>query len=153
MNALSKPTNRLSRLFSDWLPESLVDREFFDLESRLFPSKLGVNIPSVNIRETPKDFVLEVAAPGLQRGDFKLEIEDKALTISAEKEEKKEEKEEENGYTRREYSYGSFSRCFALPENVKEGAIEAKYDNGILTVTIPKAEETSTKSVKTIPVK
>ena len=89
----------------------------------------------------------------MQRDDFKLEIENKALTISAEKEEKKEEKEEETGYTRREYSYGSFSRCFSLPENVKESAIEAKYANGILTVTVPKAEETSTKPVKTIPVK
>lgn len=157
MNALFKPSSRYQRRLSDWLlPNALADRDIFDLPSSAFPSKLGVNVPSVNIRETPTGYVLDVAAPGLKRTDFKIEVENNALTISAEKEEEKEEKEEkekENGYTRQEYFYGSFSRCFALPENVNEGAIEAKYDNGILTVSVPKAVESSTKQAKSIPVK
>lgn len=154
MNALSKPVNRMSRVLTDWFrPDALIDRDLFDLESALFPSKFGVNVPSVNIRETPANFILEVAAPGLQRADFKIEVDHHGLAISAEKEGEKEEKEKENGYTRREYTYDSFSRCFALPENINESGIEAKYENGILMVTVPKARETTPKPAKTIPVK
>lgn len=154
MNTSLTPATRLSRLFTDWLrPDSLIDREFFDWEPSLLGSRLGVNVPSVNYRETPKEFILEVAAPGLERKDFKLEIDNNTLCISAEKEEKKEESEKGNGYFRKEYSYNSFSRSFALPENIKEGAIDAKYENGILTVTVPKQKETPTKAVHTIAVK
>lgn len=152
MNALLKPSSRFQRRLSDWLlPDALVDRDIFDLPSSVFSPRVGVNVPSVNIRETPTEYILDVAAPGLKRTDFKIEVEDNALTISAEKEE--EEKEKENGYTRQEYSYGSFSRCFTLPEDVKEGAIEAKYNNGILTVSVPKAVEKLTKQTTSIPVK
>ncbi|MGC1241506.1 MAG: Hsp20/alpha crystallin family protein [Chryseosolibacter sp.] len=151
MNALLKPSSRLSRIFTDWLPESLADRDFFDIEPR--SSKLGVNVPSANIHETAKEFVIEMAAPGLQRNDFQIELEEGALTISVEKEEETEEKKAENGFTRREYSYSSFSRCFTLPENIREGAIEAKYDNGILKVTIPKEKESSGKPAQNIQVK
>jgi HSP20 family protein len=103
---------------------------------------LGVNIPSVNIKETPKDYVLEVAAPGLERKDFNLEVINDTLTISAEKEVEKDEKQDKNGFSRREYSFNSFSRSFLLPENAKQSDIDAKYENGILKVTVPKAEET-----------
>jgi len=150
MSALSKPTNPLSRLFSDWL---LADRDIFGPESSLLPSRPAVKVPSVNIRETPNEFILDVAVPGLQRTDFKIEVENNGLTISARKDEQPEEKGKEDGYTRKEYSYGSFSRCFALPDNVDESTISAKYDNGILTVTIPKAKETTTKPVQNVPVK
>ena len=151
MNLTVRPSTGLSRLFSDW-PSTLLDRDFFDFESDQMPARLGMNVPSVNISETPKDYILEVAAPGLERKDFNIEIDNHTLCISAEKEEKKEEKEEDNGYTRKEYSYNSFSRSFTLPDDVKENNIDAKYVDGILKLTVPKAKESTPKAVKKITV-
>jgi HSP20 family protein len=149
MNLTVRPMAGLSRFLSDW-PSTLLDRDFF--ESDLTPARLGVNVPSVNIRETPKEYILEVAAPGLERKDFNIEVDNYTLTISAEKEEKKEEKSETDGYSRKEYSFNSFSRSFTLPDDVKESNIDAKYDNGILRVTVPKAKESTPKAVKKITV-
>ncbi|HEX5168958.1 MAG TPA: Hsp20/alpha crystallin family protein [Cyclobacteriaceae bacterium] len=152
MNLTLRPTTSLDRIFSDWLrPDTIFDKDFFDTE--LFPVRLGVNVPSVNIKETSKEYALEVAAPGLERKDFNIEVENHSLIISAKKEEKKEEKKEDEGYSRKEYSYNSFCRSFALPENVKEGDIDAKYENGILTVHVPKAKETPVKPAQKIAVK
>lgn len=153
MNLTLRPTTGLSRVFSDWLrPDTIFDRDFFDIESNLLPVRLGVNVPSVNIKETPKEYTLEVAAPGLERKDFNIEVENHTLKISAEKEENKEEKKESDGYSQKEYSYNSFSRSFYLPENVKQAAIDAKYENGILKVHVPKAKETSDKPAHKIAV-
>ena len=96
MSLTLRPRTGLSRFLSDW-PTSLLDRDFFDFESDLMPTRVGVNIPSVNVRETPKEYILEVAAPGLERKDFNIEGANQTLTISAEKEETKEEKKEDNG--------------------------------------------------------
>ena len=125
-------------------------RDFFNLDSDLIPSRLGINLPTANVSESPKEYKLELAAPGLQRKDFNIEIENNTLTISAEQEEEK--KEEDGEYSRKEYSFNSFSRSFALPENVKEDGIEAKYVDGILKVTIPKQKETPIKPVHKIDV-
>jgi HSP20 family protein len=151
MSLTLRPMTSLSRFLSDW-PTSLFDRDFFDIESGRSPARLGVNVPSVNVRETPKEYVLEVAAPGLERKDFNIEVDNRTLTISAEKEEKKEEKSEDNGYSRREYSFNSFSRSFTLPEDSKESNIDAKYENGILKLTLPKSKESTSKTVKRIEV-
>lgn len=122
-------------MLADWVnPESLLMRDLFDFGT------FRTTVPSVNIRETSKEFIFELAAPGLERKDFNIELENHTLTISSEKEERKEEKEKE--YYRKEYSFNSFQRTFTLPDNVKEAAIDAKYDNGILRVTVPKAKET-----------
>ena len=91
MNLTVRPSG-LSRLFSDW-PSTLLDRDFFDFESDLSAARLGINVPSVNISETPKDYILEVAAPGLERKDFNIEIDNHTLCISAEKEEKSRQQE------------------------------------------------------------
>lgn len=153
MNSSLQPTKALSRLFSDWLrPETVFDRDLLDPEFHLLPMRLGINVPSVNIKETPKAFTLEVAAPGLKRQDFKVAVENHNLIISAEKEEKKEDKKESNGYCRKEYSYQSFSRSFVLPEHVDEDQIDAKYEDGILTVHVPKTKETSVKASHNITV-
>ncbi len=149
MNLSFRPSGGLSKFLSGW-PTSLLDRDLF--ESDLFPARLGVNVPSVNIQETPKDYVLEVAAPGLERKDFSIEVKNDVLTISAEKEEEKEEKREKNGYSRKEYSFNSFSRSFSLPDDAKESDIDAKYQNGILKVTVRKAEESRAKLSKKIQV-
>jgi HSP20 family protein len=144
-------TPGMPKILTDWMrPESLLGRDFFDFGSDFFTPRLGVTVPSVNIRETVKDFVFEIAAPGLERKDFNVEIENRVLNISVEKEETKEEKE--NGYFRKEYSFNSFCRSFTLPENVREGDIDAKYEGGILRVMVPKAKETPATPVKKIAV-
>ena len=83
---------------------------------------------------------ISVAAPGLKKNDFHINVDGNMLTISAEKEETKEEKEEEN-YTRKEYNYSSFSRSFTLPQEVNREKIEASYEDGVLKLVLPKKEE------------
>jgi HSP20 family protein len=113
----------------------------------------GTTLPSVNVRETNDAFHIEVAAPGMKRDDFKVELDNNFLTISAEVEQKNENADERDGYTRREFSYQSFQRSFALPENKVEGEkIVAKYVDGILNITVPKKEEAKPKPAKQIKV-
>ena len=113
----------------------------------------GTTLPSVNVRETNDVFHIEVAAPGMKRDDFKVELDNNFLTISAEVEQKNEDNNEREGYTRREFSYQSFQRSFALPENKVEGEkIAAKYVDGILNITVPKKEEAKPKPAKQIKV-
>lgn len=150
MNLTEKTTTSLPRLMTDWLRPTLTGRDFFDIGTDWFTSRLGANLPSVNMKETLKEYMLELAAPGLERKDFNIEIENGVLTISAENKEEKEEKE--NGYFRKEFMYNTFSRSFTLPENIKENAIDAKYDKGILKVTLPKVKETPVKPVHKIAV-
>lgn len=121
---------------SDW-PSLLRDSwlsDFFD-NDRFFDSDLTKrSVPSVNILEKDKSFEVELAAPGLEKEDFKVTVDNGVLTISADKEEKKEEKE--NNYTRKEFSYTSFSRSFALPENVSDEDIKGNYQDGVLKLSI-----------------
>ena len=113
----------------------------------------GTTLPSVNVRETNDAFHIEVAAPGMKRDDFKVELDNNFLTISAEVENKNENTDERDGYTRREFSYQSFQRSFALPENKVEGEkIAAKYVDGILNITVPKKEEAKPKPAKQIKI-
>jgi HSP20 family protein len=96
------------------------------------------NVP-VNIKETKDAYVLDVIAPGFEKTDFKVNLENSLLTISLEK--KNETKEENEKEIRREYSYSSFKRSFTLDEKIDSAAIEAKYVNGILTLNLPKKAE------------
>jgi HSP20 family protein len=98
-----------------------------------------MTIPAVNITEKKDNYELSLAAPGLKKEDFKINVEGNMLTISSEKEERKEEKDEM--VTRKEYNYTSFSRSFTLPEDVKQEAIDAKYENGVLVLALPRKEE------------
>ena len=110
-----------------------------------------LNVPAVNVTETDKDFRLCIAAPGLEKKDFKIDAYDDMLTISAEHE--KEQKEEKNGrFNRREYNYSSWSRSFTLPENCDFGKIDAEYKNGELKLVVPKIEVKEPKKMKTITV-
>lgn len=109
-------------------------------------SATNTSIPAVNIRETNEAFIVEVAAPGMSKDDFSVELDGNLLTISSEKKETNEQKEGER-YTRREFSYQSFERSFQLHKDVVDAdRIEAKYDNGVLHLTIPKKEEVKQKS-------
>lgn len=100
--------------------------------------------PSVNVVETNDSFKIEVAAPGLAKEDFKVNIEKDTLTVSAEKkventvENENEAKTEK--YLRKEFGYSTFQRSFTLPENVQTEAVKATYENGVLLITLPKAE-------------
>ena len=115
-------------------------------------SDTGTTMPAVNIRETDKSYEVEMAAPGMKKEDFKIELENNILTISSEKEEEQEEDGKEK-YSRREYSYESFQRSFNLPkEVVDEEKIEAHYKNGVLQLTIPKKEKAKQKPPKKIQV-
>jgi HSP20 family protein len=105
--------------------------------------------PSVNIIENDGLFKLEVAAPGLAKEDFKINVEDKVLTVSAEKKVDSETKEGDK-ILRREFGYTNFKRSFTLPENVNVTDIKAVYENGVLNVHLPKVEVK--KMVQTIDI-
>jgi HSP20 family protein len=108
-------------------------------------------VPAVNIKETEKEFLVEVAAPGMKKEDFHIEIENHRLKISSKKEQTKEEKDEEGKYTRREFRFMSFQRAFELPENIDADKIKAIYKDGILVLNVPKKEMT-VKKAKTIQI-
>lgn len=97
------------------------------------------NMPAVNVVENQDGYQVSLAAPGLKKDDFQIDIEGNMVTIKSEKEESKEEKDK--NYTRKEYSYFSFSRSFTLPDDVKQDKIDAKYEDGILKLHLPKKEE------------
>ena len=116
---------------------------FFDDD--LFPmtNNRSNSLPAVNIREDEKRFVLDLAVPGIEKKDLKIDIHEDILTISSET--KNESEESSDGYKRKEFSYSSFSRRFQIPENINKDKIEAKYKDGILSVALPKAEEEKNK--------
>lgn len=95
--------------------------------------------PGVNIKDNVEGFELELAVPGGKKEDFKIEVENDILTISSEV--KSENHKEKDNYTRREFSYAAFKRAFTLPETVDGSKIDAKYEDGVLRLTLPKKEE------------
>ena len=96
-------------------------------------------VPAVNVSETSDAYHIELAAPGLEKGDFKINVDGDVLTISAEK--KVENTDEGKKYSKREYSYTSFTRSFTLPDSIDHGKIDANYKDGVLNVGIAKKEE------------
>jgi HSP20 family protein len=98
-----------------------------------------MNIPAVNITEHKDEFMVSLAVPGLKKDDFKIDVNGNMLTISCEKEEKKEEKEAK--FTRKEYNFTSFERTFTIPDEVNKEKIDAKYEDGLLKLALPKKEE------------
>lgn len=119
----------------------------------LFDTQTGISMPSVNIVEGKEDFRIEVAAPGLEKDDFKIDLENNVLTISSEREESSEQQENDNRYMRREFCYSSFRRAFSLPNTVDADKIEANHKNGVLSIAIPKREEAKVKPAKQIAIK
>lgn len=119
-------------------------------KSLLAEKTLFGKMPATNIRETDKEYIIELAAPGLKKKDFLVDVDNGSLEIKVEKEDEKEEKEEQ--FTRREYSYNAFYRSFVLPETVNAEKIEARYEDGILKVQLPKIAEAKRKAVKEIAV-
>jgi HSP20 family protein len=145
--AVDKPRTTWPTLFdSGWM------EKFFNAPlDEFFNFGKVMNVPAVNVNETDKEFRLSIAAPGLEKKDFKVEAIDDMLTISAEHE--KEEKEEKNGrFNRREYNYSSWSRSFTMPENCDLTKIVAEYKNGELKIMVPKMEVKEPRKVKHISV-
>lgn len=132
-------------LFNEFFNGELMENQDFDTMSS------ESTLPSVNIMDTENSFEIEVAAPGMAKKDFKIELNNNILTISSENENSKED--ENQNYTRKEFSYKSFLRSFRLPENKVDGnKINAKYKNGILFVSLPKKEEAKLKPVRMIEI-
>ena len=148
MNLVKKNGNKfpvLSPMFDDFF-----GRELFNWGNNNY-SSTRTTMPSVNIRETNDNYEVEVAAPGMDKADFKITLDDNLLTISSFKEQSNEETKDR--YTRREFSYQSFRRSFELPkEVVDEDKISARYENGLLHLSIPKKEEVKQKTPKLIEI-
>lgn len=138
--------NQLPVLFDDF-----INRDTFNWGLSNF-SNSNTTIPAVNIKETNESYQVEVAAPGMLKSDFKVELEGNLLTISSEKRDEKEEVEGEK-YTRREFSYQAFHRSFTLPKEVVDvDKIQAKYKDGMLQLLIPKKEEAKQKAPRLIQI-
>ncbi len=137
--------------FQNQIPEifrSFFENEFGNTERM---AARDTFIPAVNILENNDAFTIEMAVPGFKKRDFHIEVNDGVLTVSAEKEMVSEEKENE-WFIRKEFTNHSFARSFTLPELVESDDIKAKYENGILRVTVPKMEQAKPKPVRKIKI-
>lgn len=135
-------------LANTFFKSRLFGPSLFDLENELLEGTF--NVPPANISESKTDFKVSLSAPGLKKDEFKVEVENGLLVISGEK--KEESKEETENFKRREFSYNSFSRSFELPENILDDKINAKYEDGVLNISIPKKEQDTKQSKKAIKV-
>jgi HSP20 family protein len=131
--------------------DDFITKDLFDWSDKNFVS-LGSNLPSVNLKESDTKIEVELAAPGMKKEDFKVEIENDVLMISSEKEEEKEEVRKKDNYVRREFNYQSFCRTFSLPETIDENKIEANYKDGILHVVVAKKSGAKKRTIKNIPI-
>ena len=149
------PTRRslLSRFFDDdafgflegflddagLMPTRMLDRGFFK----------EMKMPAVNIKDNADHFAIELAAPGYKKDDLKVTVKEGVLTIASEK--KHESEEDKKGYTRKEFSYASFSRSFVLPENTDADSLKANFTDGVLKLTLNKTKavpESKAKEIK-----
>ncbi|QRY55493.1 Hsp20/alpha crystallin family protein [Sphingobacterium siyangense] len=131
--------------------DDIFGRELFNWENNNF-STTSTTLPSVNIKETADTYEVEVAAPGLEKKDFKVTLDGNLLTISSEME--NQQADEQQNFTRREFSYQAFQRSFQLPKNVVDAEnISARYENGLLLLSIPKKEEAKQKPPRLIEIR
>jgi HSP20 family protein len=138
--------NHFPTLFDDFF-----NRDIFNWGMSNF-SDTNTTIPAVNIKETSDNYEVEVAAPGMAKKDFKVLLEGNSLTISSEKSVQKEQSEEVR-YATREFSYQSFSRTFTLQKDVVDTEkIQAKYEDGVLHLLIPKREHAKQNQPKLIEI-
>ena len=128
--------------------------DFFELDSWLAPERFLKNfqsfMPATNVFETENEYKVELAIPGFKKEDVKIKLENNVLTISAENKEEKSQTDKK--FTRKEFSYNSFSRSFSLPEAANNDKIEAKYENGLLKLDIAKKEGSASSNKKEIKI-
>ena len=144
---------QLTRTSGNLFPDLFdLSRDWLDWSTNNYSSS-GTSIPAVNIRETGDSFEVEMAAPGMSKKDFKIELDNNLLSIYSEKQQEVDKKVGER-YTRKEFSYHSFQRSFTLPRGVVDAdKINASYEDGVLHITIPKKEEAKPKPRKQISIK
>jgi HSP20 family protein len=138
------------RTFSPSLVDNFFNNDFFDNFISNHAPVLKSSMPAINIIESKENFRIEIANPGLDKEDFKIDLHNDLLTISGEKKSENEEKDEK--YMRKEFNYTYFKRSFILPDSANAENIEATHKNGILTVTINKKEESKEKEPRQISV-
>ncbi len=136
------PARGLKNLFDDFFNRNLAD---------FIGNDFTISTPSVNVVEESNEYRIEVAAPGLDKQDFNVSVENGYLNISAKRENQTETKEER--YTRREFNFTSFQRSFQLPDHINAEQIGATYDKGVLSITLPKREEAKATIGRTIEIK
>ncbi len=136
-----RPMNQVSPFFNHF-----VDHFINDLSGNNF----STSVPAVNIVETAEGYRLDVAAPGINKENFNIALNNQTLTVSGESSSEFDSKDER--FAKREFSFGKFERSFKLPETVDTEALTAKYNNGILSVFLPKRQEAKTKPVRTIEI-
>lgn len=136
MALIKFPTKSLNTDAVNPFVNTVFDNLFND---NFISDRLVSRVPAVNISESEKSFKIEMAAPGLDKSDFKINVDKNLITISAEK--KEETVTEEKLYSKKEFNYSSFSRSFTLPETVDYSNIDAAYEGGILVLTVGKKED------------
>ena len=140
MLPMLRKANYTPSIFDDFLDTDIA-RDFFTNER---------STPAVNVSEEEDKFTIEVAAPGLNKADFRVMVENNVLTISSEKKDENEEKGK--NYMRKEFNFTAFSRSFTLPENVEEEKIQAKHKDGILHVVVPKSDKEKSRPGRAIDI-
>lgn len=146
MNTIVKTNGALRDRFFPELPALFDDsimKDFFNLPPR------GSMLPAVNVKDSENRYEIEVAVPGMDKRDFKVELKDNLLHVSANKENRNEQKDETSRYVRKEFSYQSFTRSFTLPEDsVDSENISASYNDGILNIVVPKKEKPTGREIQ-----
>ena len=132
-----------------WMPD--VFNDFFDND---FMTRANATAPAINVKENDKEYTVELAAPGLKKDDFNVNIDrDGNLHIHMESKNEKKDEDKKSHYLRREFSYSKFEQTLLLPDDVDKDGIEAKVNDGVLTVNLPKTEKKEDKTLKQIEVK
>lgn len=131
-----------------WMPE--VFNDFFDTD---FMPRVNATAPAINVKESEKDYTVELAAPGLTKDDFNVNIDDDGnLHVKIENKSQKKEEDKKSHYLRREFSYSKYEQTLLLPDDVDKAKIAANVNNGVLTVELPKVEQTVVKNARQIAV-
>lgn len=151
MTSLVKKNGHLTPSMPSLLNDFFAD-DFFRLPFAQLRSD-GATLPPVNIKEVPDAFQIQVAAPGMKREDFKVELDNNILSISSERKDQSEDSDKNGNYMRKEFNYMAFERNFTLPGDQIEGdKIQARYVDGILQINVPKKEEARRKPARYIKV-
>lgn len=133
---------------NSWLPE--VFNDFFDTD---FMPKANATAPAINVKESEKDYQVELAAPGMKKEDFEINLNnDGDLMIKMETKQDKKDEDKKSHYLRREFSYSKFEQTLILPDDVEKEKIEAKVNDGVLTIVLPKAEKAQSKVARQITI-
>ena len=139
----SKPAFSTPGLFTDFFNDGFLDNELMNLPLTRW-------VPNANVLETADEYIIELAAPGMDKNEFKVEVQEDVVTIEGQHDEQKEERGDE--YHRKEFKTTSFKRSFRLPKSVIADGVDAKYAQGILKLTLPKREEAKSIGKKLIKI-